>query len=131
MSVSPKVKVFLIMLVAIVLSAVGESIAAKGMKEIDNKAAFVEQVKAALTDWHVWVGFALLLGYLLLYIYSLALANLSVVLPLSAASYMIGIILSKYYLHEDIKPARWVGTFVIMAGVLIIAWSSMGEEAKE
>lgn len=119
------------MLIATLLSSAGEALAAKGMKTLDTNQALIQQIKTALSDWHVCVGLLMLLGYLLLYVYSLSLAELSVVLPLSAASYLIGIFLSKYYLHEDIKPARWVGTLVIIVGVLIIAWSGFGDKSKE
>lgn len=126
---SPKVKVFLIMLCAVLLSSIGEALAAKVMKEVDTKAPFFTQLQTAFGDWHVWTGLVLLIGYVLLYVYSLSLAELSVVLPLSASSYLVGIFLSKYYLGEEIKPARWIGTFVIMAGVLVIAWSGFADKS--
>lgn len=116
------------MLAAVLLSSLGEALAAKAMKEVDTQQLLVEQLKVALSDWHVWVGFGLLLAYVLLYIYALSLAQLSVVLPLSAASYLIGLALSKYYLHEEIKPARVIGTLIIVAGVMVIAWSGFADE---
>lgn len=128
---SPKVKVSVIMLVAIVLSSIGEALAAKAMKQVDENAPLLRQLQTALGDWHVWVGLFLLLCYVLLYVYSLSLAELSLVLPLSASSYLIGIFLSKYYLKEDIPVSRWIGTVVIIAGVLIIAWSGFAEKAKK
>ena len=51
--------------------------------------------------------------------------------PLSASSYLIGALASKYYLHEDVKPARWIGTMVIIAGVLIIAWSGFADKSQK
>lgn len=127
---SPKLKVFLIILCAVLLSSIGEALAAKAMKEVDTKAPLFTQLQTAFSDWHVWIGLLLLSGYVLLYVYSLSLAELSVVLPLSASSYLIGIFLSKYYLGEEIKPARWIGTFVIISGVMVIAWSGFSDESK-
>ncbi len=128
---SPKVKVFLITAVAVVISSIGEALAAKAMKAIDDKAPLLEQLRSVSGDWHIWVGLILLVSYILLYIYSLALAELSVILPLSASSYLFGILLSKYYLQEDVKPGRWIGTFIIIAGVLVVAWSSVADKAEE
>jgi drug/metabolite transporter (DMT)-like permease len=119
--VSEKWKVFLVLLVAIVLAAVGEALAAKGMKATDPQAGLAAQLKAVVGDWHVWVGLVLMFSYVLLYVYTLGLSDLSFVLPLSSASYLIGTLLAKYYLHEDIKPARWIGTLIIVAGLLVVA----------
>lgn len=127
---SPALKVFSIMLVAILLSSGGEALAAKAMKQVDDKAPLLSQLQTASGDWHVWVGLTMLVCYILLYVYALSLAELSVVLPLSASSYLIGIFLSKYYLGEQIPPLRWVGTLVIIAGVLVVAWSGFADKAK-
>jgi drug/metabolite transporter (DMT)-like permease len=116
------------MLVAILLAAAGEALAAKSMKATDSQPGLAAQLKAAVSDWHVWVGLLLMFSYVLLYVYTLGLSDLSFVLPLSSASYLIGTLLAKYYLHEDIKPARWIGTFIIVAGLLVVAAFSQPDE---
>lgn len=128
---SEKMKVFAIMLVAILLAAFGEALAAKGMKSTDPDSGLLSQLKTAVGDWHVWVGMLLMLGYVALYIYTLSLADLSLAVPLSASSYLIGTLLAKYYLHEEVKPARWIGTGIIIVGVLVIATFGYGDSSKE
>ncbi len=61
-----------------------------------------------------------------LYMYTLGLTDLSFALPLSASSYLLGALLSKFYLHEDIKPARWIGTLIIIGGVMVVAIGGSG-----
>ncbi len=128
---SDKVKVFLVLLVAILLAAAGEALASKGMKATNPDQGVVSQVRTALGDWHVWCGILLMIGYVLLYVYALGLAELSLVVPLSAASYLLGVLLAKFYLHEDVEIARWVGTGVIIVGVLITAWSGFSDKGGE
>jgi drug/metabolite transporter (DMT)-like permease len=129
--VSDKVKMFLVLFVAILLAAAGEALAAKGMKATNPDQGLVAQIRTALGDWHVWFGILLMCGYVLLYVYSLSLAELSLVVPLSAASYLLGVLLAKFYLHEDVEVARWVGTGVIIVGVLITAWSGASDKAGD
>lgn len=119
---SEKWRVFAVLLVAIVLAGIGEALASKGMKQTDPNGGVAAQIQAALGDWHVLVGIALMLGYVALYVYALGLAELSFAVPLSAASYLLGTLLAKFYLHEEVQAARWIGTFVIIAGVLIVAF---------
>ena len=100
-------------MVAILLAAAGGALAAKGMKTVGNEQGLGAQLKAAAGDWRVWVGTLLMVGYVLLCVYTLSMAELSLVVPLSAASYLLGVLLAKYYLHQEVKPARWAGTLVI------------------
>lgn len=40
--------------------------------------------------------------------------------------YLLGMAFSKYYLHKDIKPARIIGTLIIIAGVLVVGMGGAG-----
>jgi uncharacterized membrane protein len=42
------------------------------------------------------------------------------VLPVTAFGYVITALLSRLFLGENITPARWVGTLLIMAGVFLV-----------
>ena len=117
---SDKAKVFVILGIAVVLAAVGEALAAKGMKQAGEQSGLMAQLSAAVKDWHVLTGAGLMLGYVALYVYALGLTDLSLALPLSAGSYGLGLLFSKYYLDEDIKLPRLIGTLVIIAGVLVV-----------
>ena len=112
--------------VAVLLAAFGEALAAKGMKEAGQQNGFVAQLTMAVHDWHVLLGTALMAGYVALYVYALGLTELSFALPLSASSYLLGVVLSKVYLREDIKPARLIGTLIIIAGVLVVGIAGAG-----
>lgn len=71
-----------------------------------------------------------MVGYVALYVYALGKTDLSFALPLSAGSYLLGLAFSKWYLGEEIKPARLIGTLVIMAGVLIVAFLGQSDGGK-
>ena len=58
----------------------------------------------------------------MLYAVALARADLSLVMPITAASYPIGTILARFFLHEEVNLARWLGTAIITAGVAVVAW---------
>jgi uncharacterized membrane protein len=83
-------------------------------------------VIAAVRSGWVWAGIALLVVHVGLYMAALSAADLSFVLPLTAASYPLAAILSKFYLHEQVNLTRWVGTLIITVGVAIVA---VGEAA--
>ena len=129
---SDKWKVLVVMLFAVVAAAIGEALAAKGMKAThQEQAGVLEQIRAALGDWHVLAGTLLMIGYVGLYVYTLGLTDLSFALPLSASSYLLGALLSKFYLHEDIKLARVIGTTIIIVGVIVVGVGGSGGDSNK
>lgn len=124
---SEKWQVFFIMMGAVILAGIGEALAAKGMKQThQEQAGVLMQIKMALGNWHVLAGGMMMVGYVALYVYTLGLTELSFALPLSASSYLLGALLSKFYLHEEVKPARWIGTTIIIVGVMVVAAGGSG-----
>lgn len=128
---SDKLRVVLVMLCAILCAATGEALAAKGMKQTEGVNGILAQIGVALRDWHVVTGWCLMASYVCFYIYALSLADLSLALPLSAASYLLGLGFAKFYLHEDISPSRLIGTAIIIAGVLVVAIGGFKDGTKD
>jgi uncharacterized membrane protein len=69
-----------------------------------------------------WVslGIALLITWLLSKMFLLSWADLTYVLPVTAFGYVINAVLGRVFLGEDITPARWAGTLLIMGGVILV-----------
>lgn len=111
----------LLMLAAVVTLSVGETLIARGMRGQDE-ASWWASVRAAVTNGWVVGGVLLLVVHLVLYATALGRADLSLVMPLTAASYPLGTILARVFLHEHVHPARWIGTLVITIGVAVVAW---------
>jgi drug/metabolite transporter (DMT)-like permease len=117
------------MLVAVVALAVGETFLSKGMKQtVRSAGGWANQADAVVRNGWILAGFALMLTHVGLYMLALRGADLSFALPLTAASYPLGALLSRFYLREDVGTARWVGTLVITAGVAIVAFGDASAE---
>ncbi len=123
-----KWKVIALVICATLAVASGEAILAKGMKLSSNAdgSGMLATVKAVLNR-HVIVGTILMTLYFGMYMLALKWADLSFVLPLTALSFLFGAVLARYYLHETITPTRWIGTLIIMAGVVVVG---LGESSK-
>src|SRR5262245_52542761 len=106
------------MLVAVVALAAGETALSKGMKQTARaEGGWVVQAAAVLCNGWVMAGLALVVVHLGLYLLALRHADLSFALPLTAASFPVSALLARFYLHEEVGTARWVGTLLITAGV--------------
>ncbi len=120
---SDRWKFALLMVAAVATLALGEALIARGMKQAgQGSVGWLAGAKAALTNAWVVAGTLTLGLHLALYATALAGADLSLVMPLTAASYPLGTLLARFLLHEDVNLARWVGTTVIALGVAVVAW---------
>jgi uncharacterized membrane protein len=115
--------VLFLLLVSVIALAAGETLLAKGMKSVGGAATGWrdEILKTLLSPW-IWAGVVLLLVHLVFYMAALGKADLSLVLPLTAASYPLTSLLAQIYLDERVGPTRWLGTALITAGVAVVGF---------
>jgi uncharacterized membrane protein len=66
-------------------------------------------------------GIALLMLWTLSRMALMSWADLSYVLPLTSIGYVLTALAGKYVLAEQISLARWSGTLLIIAGILIVS----------
>jgi drug/metabolite transporter (DMT)-like permease len=113
------------MTAAVAALAIGEALVARGMRQTgrsEGAAGWWAVARAAATNAWVVSGALLLVMHLGLYATALSGADLSLVMPITAASYPLGAVLARCFLHEEVNLARWLGTAVIAVGVAVVAW---------
>jgi len=66
----------------------------------------------------------LLVVWLLSRMTLLGWADLSYVLPVTAIGYVLTAILGKYFFGEQISWQRWMGTLLIMAGIVFVGMTT-------
>jgi drug/metabolite transporter (DMT)-like permease len=116
-------KTALVILAAVIALSVGETLIAKGMRQVTAMpSGWLAYVRAAVSNGWVVAGGVLLAVHLGLYAVALGEADLSVVMPMTAASYPLGAVLARFALHEEVSLTRWLGTAAITLGVALIAW---------
>jgi uncharacterized membrane protein len=69
--------------------------------------------------WRV-AGVLLLIIWTLLRMTLLSWADLSFVLPVTAVGYVLSALFGFAFLHETVSVNRWIGTFLIFAGVALV-----------
>ena len=87
----------------------------------------------ALFDPWVALGVCLLLVWMVAQMALLSWADLSYVLPVTSAGYVLAAVAGRLFLQEQISAARWIGIALIMSGVLLVgrtAHSTTGENGR-
>jgi uncharacterized membrane protein len=76
-------------------------------------------LRAIAGPW-VSLGVCLLIVWLVSKMFLLSWADLTYVLPVTAFGYVLNALLGRLFLGEIVTPARWAGTLLIMAGVILV-----------
>lgn len=74
-----------------------------------------------LRDNNVYVGGVLYLTTAFINIYILKYLDYSVVMPITALTYLWSMLLSRYFLQETLSLKKISGIILILAGVFIVA----------
>ena len=118
-------KTLALVLIACLLGGAGHVMLAKGMKTIgDMTEASSHRIGGMITQalTNPWVLFGVLLqaAFFAMYLMLLSRAEVSQLLPMTAADYIVVVFLAHLVLAEAVTPARWLGVALITAGVLLV-----------
>ncbi len=118
-----KARVMVVMFFAVIFGAFGDISLRKGMKtigELEFRSMYQALVTAS-SNVYVLGGVFLLIAFLVLYLASLSWEDLSYVLPLTAADYVLVTLFAYFLLQEDVSPLRWAGSVLVASGIALVA----------
>ena len=106
--------------IVILSNALGNLFLTWGMRHGEELTASpLSFLRAIFNPW-VSLGICLLITWMISKMFLLSWADLSYVLPVTAFGYVINALLGRLFLGELVTPARWAGTLLIMAGVILV-----------
>lgn len=111
---------------AVLSNSIGNVFLAIGMKHMPEFHASSILIYAAslLTNRWIVIGTALLIVWMVAQLSMLTWADLTYVLPVTAAVYVVTALLSRFFLDEHVSSIRWAGVVVISCAVLLVLESS-------
>ena len=113
---------YLTLLSVVIFGSIGDTFLARGMKQVGSiDIHHIGGVFSALGNPFVIFGIFFLLAFMYSYMTALSFADLTYVLPATALSYVVMVLLSIFWLHENVSPQRWAGVVLIVVGVGAVA----------
>lgn len=121
-----KLKNRIFIVLAVLSNSIGNVFLAIGMKHMPDfqTVSVLSYVASLMTNSWVVIGTALLVIWMVTQLSMLTWADLTYVLPVTAAIYIVTAILSKFFLGEHVSIIRWAGVIVISCAVLLVAETS-------
>lgn len=118
-------KTYVLVFLLVLLGSVGNTLLSKGMKDagdldLSNIRALAAGTAHVLTSGTIWLGVALMLGFMVCHMLVLSWADYSFVMPFSAIAYALVPLLAYLFLNEQVSTARWMGIALIVLGVILI-----------
>jgi len=112
----------------IVVGTAGEICAARAMKELGEVKSFRPAAllgvgfRAIKSPWMV-LGLMMMTVSFLALLGMLTLENVSLVIPLTALSYVVGCVGGKFFLSEQISWKRYAGVLLVCGGIALVVLS--------
>ena len=121
-------KKFILLSLLALTQVLGDICLSRGMKQFGEIAAFTPSIIVQVlihlfTNPWIWLGVAILIISLSLYLTAISRLDLSYVLPIHASTYVLNAYFAWSILGEYISATRWVSTLLIAVGVAIVSLS--------
>jgi drug/metabolite transporter (DMT)-like permease len=120
----------MIIFIAIVVlgGTAGDISVSHAMKQIGDvetlrPRAIARTIGRAFRSGWFWIGIALMAVGFFSLLALLSWADVSVVVPATALSYVTAAVGAKYLLHEKVVPVRWAGVLLVCIGVALLSVS--------
>ena len=121
-------RLFLFIAIVILGGTGGELAVSHAMKQIGDvhpltpSVIFSVLARALRMGW-LWIGIAFMAAGFFSLLALLSWADVSLVVPATALSYVAGAFGAKFLLHEHVAPVRWAGVLLVCLGVALISVS--------
>lgn len=103
------------------LKAAMEAIGRIGTAQVSEAG---QTIARALKEPLLWIGLVLFGISALFWLVVLSRVALSLAYPFVGLSYVVVVVLARFFFHEHVPPLRWVGVSVIAVGIALIGISS-------
>lgn len=119
------VREIILFLLVVCAGTGGELCVSRAMKTVGevtsfHPAALLSTVLRCLRVKWMWLGLALMTTAFFSLLWVLSLANVSLVVPVTALSYTAGTVGGKVFLREHVTPRRWAGVALVTIGVTLV-----------
>jgi drug/metabolite transporter (DMT)-like permease len=110
--------------IVVIANVLGNTLLTWGMKRVGDPGLSPLLYIKAIFNPFVTLGILLLIVWMLSRMTLLSWADLSYVLPVTSAGYILQAIIGKYFFGEHISAARWSGTLLIIGGIVLVGMTS-------
>jgi drug/metabolite transporter (DMT)-like permease len=128
-------KAVLAMFIGTMIASIGDGLLSRGVQglnQLDMPGPIWTNLfgygKAAFKSPYIILGLLCHISFFASLLVAFSWADLSLVLPITAFTYVFAAFIAKIFLHEDVNYLRWIGTVIIVIGVSIVLLGGADEK---
>lgn len=122
------IKIILVILLSEIFATIGQvyfkkavdSVEPAHMKTLKSYTGFL---KGAVFTPAMWISFVMMAVSLIVWLFVLASADLSLVFPINSIQYILILIAARVFLKERLDNMKIAGTLLIVAGIIFLTMS--------
>jgi multidrug transporter EmrE-like cation transporter len=123
-----QLKVYGLIISAVAMSAVGQIALKMAVERAQLKEAIaagaINAVEAVIGTPVLWVGISVYLGSVVLWLWALSEADLSIAYPFVSLGFVLTMLFAAVILKEAVTPLKLTGTMLIVVGCVLVARSA-------
>jgi drug/metabolite transporter (DMT)-like permease len=123
-----QLKVYSLIISAVAMSAVGQIALKIAVERAQLKGAIAagvfSAVEAVIGTPMLWVGISVYLGSVVLWLWALSEADLSIAYPFVSLGFVLTMLFAAVILKEAVTPLKLTGTMLIVLGCVLVARSA-------
>lgn len=119
------IRVWMLLAIVVIAGTAGEISVTRAMKRIGEVHQFHPRALLRMLgrvfriSW-MWLGIGLLAMAFFSLLALLSWENVSFIVPLTALSYVVGALMAKVFLKEEVDQIRWMGVLLVVVGVVLV-----------
>ena len=122
------IKIIFLVFLAEIFTAAGQILFKKSTNavkphDLRKMGARINFLSDVLSKPSIWLGFILMAISLVIWLVALAKGDLSLVFPLGSMQYIMILFLAHAFLEEKIDRMKFIGTFLVVFGIVLITLS--------
>ena len=119
------------LVISVVFAVAGQFTLKSAMNEVGRigateLAAAGDTIIRTVKEPRLWLGLTLFGISSVFWLVVLSRMDLSVAYPFVGLSYVVVVLFSRLFLHEQVSAVRWLGVVVVAVGIAIIGFSFRG-----
>jgi drug/metabolite transporter (DMT)-like permease len=124
----PMIKILILVIAAEAWTAIGQILFKKSTNSLElhslrGAGNFTRFIKGILARPMIWIGSLSMSVGLVVWLMALAQADLSLVFSIGSLQYIMILVLAHFLLGEKIDKMKLAGTFLVVAGIILITIS--------
>ncbi|MBF0502124.1 MAG: hypothetical protein HQM09_18435 [Candidatus Riflebacteria bacterium] len=103
-----------------------ELVQAQGFQRFSNLfARLAEHLKGVFSSRFIWLGMAICVIEIILWLLILAIAPLNVAYPIMSLDFCFVLLAGRFIFGENVSMRRWIGALFITIGVVLVGTSGL------